>query len=168
MTEFRELLHTLAQIFIAFAGFSGVVAAFSTIRLSPEATIFRVRALVVVALFSVVVSLLPFLVEAFKVSDAAALRISSFIVGIGMCGIGGWIWRQLSSLYSAQLLDTQVSAALLSTVAAPITIGLFAVSAGLALDFAAAIYLSCLFLGLLICSYYFVMVIVAVDVKMRK
>ena len=168
MTDHWDLLQTLAQIFIAFAGFSGVVAAFSTIRLSPEATVFRVRALVMVALFSEVVSLLPFLVDAFKAPEAVALRISSFVAGIGMCAVGRWVWRQLLALYSAKLLDTQLYAVLLSIVAVPIVIGLFAVSAGLARDFAAAIYLSSLYLGLFICSYYFVMVIIAVEVKTRK
>ena len=168
MTDHWDLLQTFAQIFIAFAGFSGVVAAFSTIRLSPEATVFRVRALVVVALFSEFVSLLPFFVDAFKASEAAALRISSFVVGIGMCVIGRWIWRQLSSLFSAKLLDTKSYAVMLSMVSTPIIIGLFAVSAGVAREFAAAIYLSSLYLGLIICSYYFVMVIIAVEVKTRK
>ena len=168
MTDHWDLLQTLAQIFIAFAGFSGVVAAFSTIRLSPEATVFRVRALVMVALFCEVVSLLPFLLDAFKVSEAAALRISSFIVGIGMCVVGRWVWRQLSSLYSAKLLDTQMYAVLLSMITVPIIIGLFAVSAGMAREFAEAIYLSSLYLGLFICSYYFVMVIIAVEVKTRQ
>ena len=168
MTDHPDLLQTLAQVFIAFAGFSGVVAAFSTIRLSPEATVFRVRALVVVALLCEIASLLPFLMITIAASETAALRISSFLVGAGMCVVGRWVWRQLSSLYSANLLDTKKYAVLLSMAAVPIAIGLFAVAAGMAREFAEAIYLSSLYLGLFICSYYFVMVIIAVEVKTRK
>jgi len=50
MMEYSGLLETLAQLFIAFAGFAGIIAAFSTIRLSPEITVFRLRALIAVAL----------------------------------------------------------------------------------------------------------------------
>jgi hypothetical protein len=168
MIEHKDLLEIFAQIFIAFGGFSGVIAAFSTIRLSPEATVFRVRALVVVALFSLVASLLPFLVGAFQASELVALRFSAFFLGLGIFGIGLWVWRQLSSLYAARLLDTQIYAAMLCIVAAPIAVGLLAVSGGLVQEMAAAIYLSGLFLGLVLCSYYFVMVIFAVEMKTRK
>jgi len=168
MMEYRGLLETLAQLFIAFAGFAGIVAAFSTIRLSPEITVFRLRALVAVALFSLVVSLLPFLPEAFNASEAAALRISAFLFGVGMCGIALWIWRQLSPLYSAHVLDTQVFATLLFTAAALLTIGLFSVSAGLMVEMAPAIYLSGLFLGIIMCSFYFIMVILAVEIRTLK
>jgi len=168
MTEYWDLLKTLAQIFSAFAGFAGVVAAFSTIHLSPEATVFRVRALVAVALFSLVASLLPFFAGAFNVSEADTLRISALFFGLGMCSIGLWVWRQLSSLYTAGLLDTQVYFWPLFILAVVIIVGLFAVSGGLVHEMAAAIYLSGLYLGLFLCSYYFVMVIFAVEMKTRK
>ncbi len=168
MTEYRGLLEILAQIFIAFAGFAGVVAAFSTIRLSPEATVFRVRSLVAVALFALIASLLPFLPEAFGASEVAALRISAFLFGLGMCGIALWIWRQLSPLYKAGVLDTQIFATLEYIAAGLITIGLFAVSAGRFAELAPAIYLSGLFLGIVLCSFYFIMVILAVEMGTRK
>ena len=168
MMEYRGLLEILAQLFIAFAGFAGVIAAFSTIRLSPEATVFRVRALVAVALFALVVSLLPFLPVAFNTSEAVALRISAFLFGLGMCFIFLWLWRQLSPLYSAGVLNTQVLATLQSITCALITIGLFAVSAGLVVEMGPAIYLSGLFLGIVMCSFYFIMVILAVDIRTRK
>jgi len=168
MTEYRDLLEIFAQVFIAFGGFSGVIAAFSTIRLSPEATAFRVRALVMVALFSLVASLLPFLVSAFNVSEVFALRISACFLGVGGFGVGMWVWRQLSSLYATRLLDTQIYAVMLCIVAVPIEVGVLAVAGGLVREIAAAIYLSGLFLGLVLCSYYFVMVIFAVEMKTRK
>lgn len=167
MMEHSGLLEILAQLFIAFAGFAGIIAAFSTIRLSPEATIFRLRALVVVALFAVVVSLLPFLPAAFNAGETASLRISAFLFGVGMCGLTLWIWRQLMPLYSSGVLDTQKYAVLQSAAAALITLGLFAVSAGLVVEMAAAVYLSGLFLGIVMCSFYFVMVVLAVDIRTR-
>jgi hypothetical protein len=42
MTEHADLLRTIAQISIAFAGFAGVIAAFGRFHLAPEATAFRV------------------------------------------------------------------------------------------------------------------------------
>jgi hypothetical protein len=168
MMEYRGLLETLAQLFVALAGFAGIVAAFSTIRISPEATVFRLRALVAVALFSLVVSLLPFLLESFSTSEAAALRISAFLFGLGTCGIFLWLLRQLLPLFSAHVLDTQIFATLQSIVVALITIGLFSVSAGLVVEMAPAIYLSGLFMGIIMCSFYFIMVILAVDIRTLK
>jgi len=168
MMQYSGLLEILAQLFVAFAGFAGIVAAFSTIRLSPEATVFRLRALVVVALFALGVSLLPFLPEAFNATEAESLRISSFLFAVGTCGITLWIWRQLRPIYSAGVLDTQIFAAVQSVVAVLIIIALFAVSAGLVVEMGPAIYLSGLFLGIVMCSFYFVMVILAVEIKTRK
>jgi hypothetical protein len=48
------------------------------------------------------------------------------------------------------------------------TLGWFAVSAGLLAEFAQAIYLSGLFMGITMCSFYFVMVILAVEIRTRK
>jgi len=168
MMEYSELLGILAQLFIAFAGFAGIVAAFSTIRLSPEATVFRLRALVAVALFAMVVSLLPFLLDAFNASEDASIRISAFLFGVGLCAITVWIWRQLRPIFAAGVLDTQTFAALQSAAGALTIVGLFAVSAGLVVEFAPAIYLSGLFLGIVMCSYYFVMVVLAVEIRTRK
>ena len=138
MMEYSDLLAILAQLFVAFAGFAGIIAAFSTIRLSPEATVFRLRALVAVALFALVISLLPFLLEAFNTSETASL------------------------------LDTQIFAALQSVAGALTIIGLFAVSAGVVIEMAPAIYLSGLFLGIVMCSFYFVMVVLAVEIRTSR
>jgi len=168
MTEYTDLLEIFAQIFIGFAGFSGVIAAFSTIRLAPEATAFRVRALVMVSLICLVGSFLPFLVAAFEVSEVVAIRISAFVLGLAILGSAIWIWRQLSSLYAAHSLDTQLYSAILFLGGAATIASLFAVSFGLTREISAAIYLSGLFYGLILCSYYFVMVIFAVEIKTRN
>lgn len=168
MMEYSDLLAILAQLFVAIAGFAGIIAAFSTIRLSPEATVFRLRALVAVALFALVISLLPFLLEAFDTSETASLRISAFVFGVGLCGITVWIWRQLRPLYAAGVLDTQIFAALQSVAGALTIIGLFAVSAGVVIEMAPAIYLSGLFLGIVMCSFYFVMVVLAVEIRTSR
>lgn len=112
--------------------------------------------------------LLPFVPQAFGASESVALRISACLFGLGMCGIAAWIWRQLSPLYSARVLDTQTFATLQHIAAALLTIGLFAIPAGQLTDFGPAIYLSGLFLGMVLCSYYFIMVILAVEMGTRK
>ena len=168
MTEYRYLLEILSQVFIAFAGFAGVIAAFSTIRLSPEATIFRVRALVAVALFSLVASLLPLILGAFNISEVANVRISALVFGLGMSGIVLWAGRRLLSLYSARLLDTQIYAVVLFSIGAFAILALIVVSGGLLREIAGAVYMSGLFLNLVLCSYYFIMVIFAVELKTTK
>jgi len=171
LAKYSGLLEIFAQLFIAFAGFSGVVAAFSTIRLSPEVTVYRLRALVVVALLSLVVTLLPFLGAAFGAPDQAALRISAFVFGLAMCGFILWSWPQLSSLYSAGFLNTKfyvIVAFVMFLAAALIVIGLFGVSGGLLREVSEAIYLSGLYFALILCSYYFVEVILSVEIKTRE
>ena len=118
MAEYKSLLQIFAQVFIAFAGFAGVIAAFSTIRLSPEVTAFRVRSLVAVALFSLFAALLPFLPEEFGASGTNAIRIASAPVAVGIVGLSIWIWRQSIPLYKAGILDTQIYAILEYTIAA--------------------------------------------------
>jgi len=168
MAEFTSLLQILAQVFIAFAGFAGVVAAFSTIRLSPEVTAFRVRSLVAVALFAMVAALLPFLFEEFGASGTDALRIAGVPVAVGIIGLSIWIWRQSLPLYKAGVLHTQAFAIAEYVIAAMLAAAILAVSAGLLADLAAAIYLTTLFFGLALCSYYFILVILAVDLQSRK
>ena len=168
MTEHRDLLEILAQVFIAFAGFAGVIAAFSTIRLSPEATAFRVRALVTVALFSLVASLVPFLAGAFNALEATVVRVSAFVAALEMSVFALWAIRQLLLLYSARLLDTQIYAALLMCVGLLAILALFAVSGGLLQEVAGAVFLSGLFLNVVLCSYYFIMVIFAVEIKTQR
>ena len=68
------------------------------------------------------------------------------------------------------LLEPKVyifASSIMFLVAGMIIPGLFAVSAGLVHQIGAAIYLSGLYFALALCSYYFVVVILSVEIKMR-
>jgi len=167
MAEYSSLLQVFAQVFIAFAGFAGVIAAFSSIRLSPEVTTFRVRSLVAVALFALFAALFPFLPPAFGASEYNTMRIAAIPVAIAMVGISYWIWRQSLPLYRAGVLDTRRFALLEYVIAATFATVFVAVAAGRLVELAPAIYLAALFFGLALCCYYFVLVILAVELRSK-
>ena len=163
MTEHADLLQTIAQIAIAFAGFAGVVAAFSTFRLAPEATAYRVRLMVAVALLTLLASLLPFIPVAFGISEDAALRISAFFFGLGTIAVAVWAWGGLRPLYQAGLLNTQVITTVWYTIGAVLIIGLMTVAAGGIATLGPAIYLGGLFFGIILCCFYFFMLMLAIE-----
>jgi len=96
------------------------------------------------------------------------VRISAFVAALGMSGFTVWVIRELLALYSARLLDTQVYAVFLIGVGVLAIFALFAVSVGLLEEKASAVYLCGLFINLVLCSYYFIMVIFAVEMKTTK
>jgi hypothetical protein len=168
LTEQADLLLTIAEIAIALAGFAGVVAAFSTFRLAPEATVFRVRLMVAEALMVLVAALLPIVIVKFGVSESTALRISAFLMGLGVTGVAVWAWIGLRPLYQAGLLKTQVITTVWYTIGVALAIGLFSVAAGYMVVIAPAIYLSGLFFGIVLCCFYFIMLILAADLGKHK
>ena len=168
MAEQADLLLTIAEIAIALAGFAGVVAAFGTFRLAPEATAFRVRLMVTEAVMVLVAALLPFVIATFGVSESTALRISAFLLGLGMIGVAVWAWVGLRPLYQAGLLKTQVITTVWYTIGAALAIGLLSVAAGRMVVIAPAIYLSGLFFGIVLCCFYFIMLILAADLGQHK
>jgi len=166
MVDQAELLQTIAQISIAFAGFAGVVAAFSKFRLAPEAAIFRVRLMVVVALVTLLFSLFPFLPPKFGLSASASWRLSAFLLGIIIFSLSLWSWSDLRPLYQAGLLKTQKITAAWYLFSALLIVALFLSASGLINSIAPAIYLTGLFFGLALCSFYFVMLMI--DVELEK
>ena len=77
MVDQADLLQTIAEISIAFAGFAGVVAAFGKFRLAPEAALFRIRLMVVVALLAGATGLIETLTP--------AIYVTGLFVGLGLC-----------------------------------------------------------------------------------
>jgi hypothetical protein len=164
MAEHADLLRTIAQISIAFAGFSGVIAAFGRFHLAPEATVFRVRMMVVAALVTLLYSLLPFLPTALGLSESYSWRISAALMGIGLVAVYARTWTRLKLLFRAGLLDTQKHAIVVYSIGAILIVALFASATAPVAPYAPAVYVTGIFFGLAMSSYYFIMLMFAVEI----
>jgi len=167
MSEYAELLATIAQVAIAFAGFAGVVAAFSTFRLAPEATAYRIRMLVAVALLVLVSSLAPPVVAAFGISGHAALRICALLLAVGAISVATGMWSPLRRLYREGLLQTQAITAVWYTITGAMIVALLIVAAGGLVGLAPALYLTGLFFGIVLCCFYFIATLFAIELGKR-
>ena len=150
-----------AQLGVGFAGFAGVIGAFSKFRIHIEATVFRVRAMVALALMEVLFSLLPMLVAGFGVADEMAWRISAAVLasaGLAALLIMAPAARRLYQL--GRLLRT--AAYVLCVVCAILIVPLYLTAFGVRPRFAISAYFTYLFFGMIVCAYHFFMVMVAV------
>jgi len=150
-----------AQLAVGFAGFAGVIGAFSRFRMHAEATAFRVRAMVALALLLAVFSLLPMLVAGFGVSEAGIWRICSGVLAVVSSVAVAIMVRQASVLYRVGRL-MKWAAYVLSTIATLLILPLFAVAAGFLPAYAEAFYFALMFFALVTCSYHFILLMVAV------
>lgn len=163
MADSAGLLLAMAQIAIAFAGFSGVIAAFSKFKLHHDVTVFRVRLMVVAGLSALVFSLFPFLPPAFGASEALSWRIAS-----GVMALAGFIFPFFAlaparRLYKAGLIHTQPFSVFTNVGSTIFTLSLTAVAAGFIPQYAEAIYLSAIFFTLILCAFYFLMQMFAIE-----
>jgi hypothetical protein len=155
-------LQIYAQLAVGFAGFAGVIGAFSRFRIHAQATAFRVRAMVGIALMEVVFSLLPPLISAFGATQADTWRISCGVLA-GLSSILLVVLvRQASILYRVGRLFRR-AAYVLALVAVMLIGPLYAVAAGALPDHAAAIYFAMLFFGMVMCAYHFTMLMAAIE-----
>jgi len=167
MTILEDLYQIFAELSVAFAGFAGVVGAFSKFRVVPEAVALRVRFLVAIALGVLVGSILPFVLIALGITEHVAIRVSAFIIGICTTSVGVWAWRGLRPLQRAGLIHTQAVTALMYVVACPVIVGYFVVAAGGLVPQAAAIYLGGMFFGIVSCCWLFLLLIFTIDIGKR-
>jgi hypothetical protein len=163
MTDHAGLLLAIAQISIAFAGFSGVIAAFSKFRLHQDVTVFRVRLMVGASLSGLLFSLLPFVPMQYGASETASWRIAA-----GFMAATGFVFPFVAlgrarKLYKAGLIRTQAFSAFTNVGSTIITLSLAAVALGFLKQYAAAIYVTALYFTLILCSFYFLMQMLAID-----
>jgi hypothetical protein len=150
-----------AQLGVGFAGFAGVIGAFSKFRIHIEATVFRVRAMVALALMEVLFSLLPMLVAGFGVADETAWRICAALLATAGLAALAVMAPQARRLYQlGRLLRT--AAYVLCAACAMLIAPLYATGFGFAPGFAVSCYFAFLFFGMVVCAYHFFMVMVAV------
>jgi len=150
-----------AQLGVGFAGFAGVIGAYSRFRIHVEATVFRVRAMVALALLEVMFSLLPHLIAGFGASEAVTWRISAGLLATGGAAAVLIMAPQARLLYRVGRLMRN-AAYVLCVVAALLIAPLYATAAGFAPGYARACYFAFLFFGMIVCAYHFFMVMVAV------
>ena len=155
-------LLTYAQLGVAFAGFAGVIGAFSRFRIHPEATAFRVRAMVAIALMEVACSLAPAMIAGFATSEIVAWRVSSGLAAFAGITLMIVLARQSRVLFRTDKLDTKVSFYPLVSAYTLVTLPLFATALGFAERYTVAVYFGQLFFGMLLCSFYFIMLMIAV------
>lgn len=154
-------LAVYAQLGVGFAGFAGVIGAFSEFRMHAEATAFRVRAMVTLALMEVIFSLLPGLVAGFGATDLESWRLCGGLLALATTAALVAMARRASVLYRAGRL-MRIAAYVLCSVAVLVLIPVYAMVFGLADRYAAACYLALLFFGIVVCAYHFMMLMAAV------
>lgn len=159
-----------AQLAVGFAGFAGVIGAFSRFRMHALATAFRVRAMVALAMMEALFSLLPMLVGAFGVSEPMIWRVCGGLLAVSGGGAVAVMAPQAAILYRAGRL-MRIAAYVLCVAAALVLVPLFATALGAMPGYAEACYFATMFFGMAVCAYHFVMVMIAVrldDSESRK
>jgi hypothetical protein len=159
--ESAAQLGIYAQLAVGFAGFSGVIGSFSRFRIHAEATAFRVRAMVTLALMEAIFALLPSLITGFGVREATAWRIAGALLAVAASVAVVIMARQASILYRVGRL-MKTAAYILCALALTVIVPLGATVAGLASRLTEACYFAVLFFGMVVCAYHFIMLMVAV------
>jgi hypothetical protein len=160
-SESAAQLGVYAQIAVGFAGFSGVIGAFSRFRIHAEATAFRVRAMVVLALMEAVFSLLPTVIAGYGVSEQSTWRIAGGLLGVAGAVAVMVMARQASRLYRIGRL-IRWAAYVLCALALATIVPLLAMAAGIGVRHVTAGYFTVMFCGVVVCAYHFVMLMIAV------
>ena len=167
MIILEEFYEIFAEISVAFAGFAGVVGAFSKFRVVPEAVTLRVRFLVSMALTVLIGSIVPPVLLALRVSQPVTMRVSAFIIAACVLFVSVYAWRGLRPLQRAGLIHTQIVTAIMYAICIPFIGVLFVIAMGGLTSYAATIYVAALLIGLISCCWYFIQLIFTVDIGRR-
>jgi len=168
MTQHTDLLLTLAHVFIAFAGFAGVVATLGRFRVTPDAAAYHAHVVVAVALLALSACVLPLMLDAARLPTQAVTRLSASFLASGAIAIGAWVRPLLQMLPTTELRGTQVITAIGLAVIAALVIALFTVGAGFLAALAPAIYLIALLACLALCAFHFFTLVLAIELGGRR
>ena len=156
-----DRLQLYAQLALTFAGFAGVIGAFSQFRIHAEATSFRVRSMVALGVGICMMALLPLLLDGFGLTAITLWRACGGLLAMIALGLLVFLGSGASRLYREGRLMRGAAYVLIAIgVAAAAPLG--AASAGLVGLPVEPLYFALLFFGLLVCAYHFVMLIWAV------
>lgn len=167
MTQHIDLLLTLACVFVAFAGFAGLIASCGHSRAAPDTAAYHAQLVVGVALLALSASLLPLVLDAARLPTQGVTRLSASFFASGAIAIGAWAWQRLRARQTSELRSTRVAAAVGHTLVAALVIALFVVGAGFLAAQAAAIYLIALLACMALCALHFSMLVLAIDLGGR-
>ncbi len=157
--QHSEVLLTLAEVGIAFAGFTGLAALLARSRVDPKAHHARFRGMIENALIVVVSSILPLVLSPLGLPEAAAWRTASGVLAIVLVAeVAAAISRTLaleSSSFSAAL-----SLAIFGLLGLAICL-LLTNAAGVFAGLAGAVYLVSLFAVLVVSAILFLRLLLA-------
>ncbi len=161
--QHSELLSTMAEVSIVFAGFTGVVGmlGFRSDDQRVHGQLYQVGAMTGYSLMAALFSLVPLLLSAVGLSDAAVWRSSSAgLVAALLC------WNTLGTIRMRGLQSSGLRWMLLvmTSLTVFVSLVLLANAAGFFGSRAAGIYLLCVFVPLLYATLFFVRVFLSIRV----
>jgi hypothetical protein len=162
-----SILLTYAQVSIAFAGFAGVIGAFSRFRVDQRVVAFRVRGMVSIGLTALIVSLAPTAPGLFNLEEALCWRIAAGGFAVLATLLFVVLLRQVLPLFRAGLLRTQAINVVWYSLAAIMIAMMAGIAAGRFAGAAPGLYFLALFFMLILCVYNFLMMILAVQLDNR-
>ena len=146
-----DTLLTMAEIAVAYAGFSGVVSAFFRDRDQehPELQSFRLQQMVLGGLITVCFSLAPLVVEKFIAGEELIWRVSSALYALALAVMIAKALMDTSRFRREGLMGERALTAKLVTLLQSGALFLLLLNAvGISAKYAAGFYLSALMLGL--------------------
>jgi hypothetical protein len=165
--QHAELLSTLAEVSIVFAGFTGVVGILGFRRDSPalHGQLYQIAAMIGFSLIAALFSIVPLLLSAMGLSDAAAWRFSS--LGL-LAALFGWTMvgrARLSDLRDSGYQGSQMLPKFMGLLTALLFLLLFANVAGLLGRHSGGIYLLGVFVPLVYAAFFFLRAFLSADYR---
>jgi hypothetical protein len=143
------------------AGFAGVIGAFSQFRMHAEATAFRVRSMVSLAIGEMIFALLPIVLANFGISPGLLWGIAGVLLAVFASALMSYLGRSARRLYArGHLLRRAAQLMVVFGLAALIPLWLALLGIG-GLEVVPC-YFALLFYGMAVCGYHFILLIYAV------
>ena len=165
MVQHTELLSTLAEVSIVFAGFTGVVGilGFRTDHPAYQGQLYQVSAMIGFSLIAALFSIVPLILSAVGLSDAAAWRLSS--VGL-LAAVLGWTAIGISrsrDLKHSGYRPARMIGVLIRTITAFVLLILLANAVGFLGQYAGGVYVACVFIPLVYAAFFFLRAFLGVN-----
>lgn len=153
----------MAQIAVAFAGFAGVIGAFSRFTTNARVVAFRVRTMVALSLHALMIALVPFALAAVGMSSEWVWRASCGYAAIQATVVQCVLIAQGVPLFRERLLKTGYINLVWNVAGALVVVLLYFIAFGaLSAAAAAKIYVAAIVYVVLVCAYSFLMLILSV------